>query len=323
MSRLTTEPWRGAARPLSDGAIGDAARLIGCAPEALEAVWEVESGGRCYLPDGSVIRRFEPHKMPGAKTSWRDSLRIGAAERERMFIDAYRRSSDAALRATSWGGSQVMGFNAEACGFVSAKAMVEAFADSSGSQVNGFVQFIIRADLAGALRSHDWLAFARGFNGSGQPEIYAARMESAYRRLTGRASPEVLRLGARGAAVRRLQSAIGAEADGAFGPETDIAVRQFQTANSLRVDGIVGAATWAALERTAQARPIKQAATADRMAGTVAKAASAAAAVTAAASGVRDVLPEPAYHALAYGAVGLALIAGAAFLTRYVRREVL
>jgi len=52
--------------------------------------------------------------------------------------------------------------------------------------------------------------------------------------------------GARGDCVKRLQQAVGATADGIFGPLTEAAVARFQEANGLEPDGIVGVSTWAA-----------------------------------------------------------------------------
>lgn len=65
----------------------------------------------------------------------------------------------------------------------------------------------------------------------------------------------VLRHGARGSAVTRLQRALKAKGfdpgpvDGVFGNGTLSAVRRFQSARGLAVDGVVGARTWAALGR--------------------------------------------------------------------------
>jgi peptidoglycan hydrolase-like protein with peptidoglycan-binding domain len=57
----------------------------------------------------------------------------------------------------------------------------------------------------------------------------------------------VLKHGARGPAVRRLQHALHISADGVFGRGTLRAVRHFQSRHGLTADGVVGPATWAAL----------------------------------------------------------------------------
>ena len=72
------------------------------------------------------------------------------------------------------------------------------------------------------------------------------------------AEQPVLKKGADGSAVRRLQKALtdaghACAVDGAFGSGTERAVKAFQAARGLTADGIVGAATWAALGVRAQA----------------------------------------------------------------------
>lgn len=52
-----------------------------------------------------------------------------------------------------------------------------------------------------------------------------------------------LKVGSRGAQVKKLQEALGLEADGAFGPGTEAALKTWQAANGLEADGIAGPAT--------------------------------------------------------------------------------
>ena len=58
---------------------------------------------------------------------------------------------------------------------------------------------------------------------------------------------EILKLGSKGDAVKKLQQLLNITVDGDFGPKTDKAIREFQAKNKLIVDGIVGNNTWKAL----------------------------------------------------------------------------
>ena len=57
-----------------------------------------------------------------------------------------------------------------------------------------------------------------------------------------------LRRPAKGEQVRQMQTELGVDADGDFGPKTEAAVRAFQRDHGLVPDGIVGPQTWAALD---------------------------------------------------------------------------
>lgn len=58
----------------------------------------------------------------------------------------------------------------------------------------------------------------------------------------------LLRVGTRGDTVRKLQEALGIDADGKFGPATEKAVKAFQMANGLDVDGLAGPETLAKID---------------------------------------------------------------------------
>src|SRR5207302_1500740 len=57
-----------------------------------------------------------------------------------------------------------------------------------------------------------------------------------------------LRRPAKGEQVKQMQTDLGVNADGNFGPKTEAAVRAFQRDHGLVPDGIVGPQTWAALD---------------------------------------------------------------------------
>ena len=314
-----TYPWKGEARRALAGDFVRAAADLGCDLPALKGVWEVEAAGNPFRSDGTVERRFEPHKLRQPVGTWKSSLAMSAKAREAAFIAAYQRDPEDACRATSWGAPQIMGFNHLDCGYMTALDLVRGFADSEGQQLRAFVSFVQARGLDSALRSHDWRTFALTYNGSGQVDAYAAKMESAYRRHAGKASPAVLRLGATGEPVRRLQAALGVKVDGSFGKVTEDAVRAFQEANGLPADGVVGARTWAALEARRDAVPLVQPTTEDRVArwgqiagGTVP--------VLTAVAGLGSALPETTLNILAGGAVACGLGALALWAWRRQRR---
>lgn len=241
---------------------------IGTDIATLKAVFEVEAAGKFFNSNGSLPRRFEPHHFPkkfwaklgfkpGKKAAWRASLALKTSTRRAMFDRAENIDTEATFDAASWAAPQIMGFNAELAGFDSAVEMVDSMQESADAQVIAFFNFVENAGLSTHLRSHNWLAFAAGYNGSGQAPVYAAKIESAYRRQSGgKASATLLRVGRQGDAVEDLQTYLDVlgypvTIDGHFGAETQRAVRAFQTDANLKVDGIAGAATQRALKSAA------------------------------------------------------------------------
>lgn len=277
-------PFTGSARPLSAGDMQYIATLLGCDLPAVHAVLTVETGG-CggFLSDGSGRPRilFEAHKFSAATSgryddthpgisspSWNRKLYKGGAGEYLRLEEAVGLDRTAALKSASWGMFQVLGSNHRACGFGDVEGFVAAMAESEFAQLQAFGAFVQRAGLGPALRAHDWAAFAAGYNGTRYRENqYDTRLAAAYADAVERAGDAagqptrttpaapavgVLRIGARGPAVQRLQTALnrfGAElaVDGAFGRATEIAVEKFQVAYRLIPDGVVGPKTAAAL----------------------------------------------------------------------------
>jgi peptidoglycan hydrolase-like protein with peptidoglycan-binding domain len=57
----------------------------------------------------------------------------------------------------------------------------------------------------------------------------------------------ILKKGLSGEPVRRLQTKLGVEADGEFGPNTEKALKDWQTKNGLAADGVAGPDTFMAM----------------------------------------------------------------------------
>lgn len=277
-------PFSGAARLLGAADMQYVSTLLGCDLPAVQAVLTVETGG-CggFLSDGSGRPRilFEAHKFSAAtdgryddthpgisSSSWNRKLYKGGAAEYLRLEEAVGLDRAAALKSASWGMFQVLGSNHRACGFGDVEGFVAAMAESEFAQLQAFGAFVQRAGLGPVLRAHDWAAFAAGYNGTRYRENqYDTRLAAAYATAVEQAGGAVgqpvqatpaapavvvLRIGTRGPAVGRLQTALnrfGADlaVDGAFGRATEIAVEKFQVAHRLSSDGIVGTKTAAAL----------------------------------------------------------------------------
>lgn len=313
-----TKHWIGAARRAAPEDFARAAEALGCEEAALRAVWKVEAAGRPFRADGSLERRFEPHKLAVPDGNFRTSMALSNVAREAKFGAAFRKDPNDAMRATSWGGPQIMGFNHSAAGFSSVAEMVEAFADDEAAQLLGFVSLIRSWGLDSALRARDWRTFTARYNGNANIAAYSAKIEAAYQALSGRASPVVLRSGDKGPAVRRLQEALGITVDGSFGPETDRAVRSIQARFGLVVDGVVGARTWEALEKLPglKVEPVKQPAEQDRIARAT-EVVSIGSAAAGAVATVGQALPESSINIL----IIVAALFGLAALALYAFRK--
>lgn len=313
-----TYPWNGAAILADATDFVRGAADIRCDVAAIMAVWEVEASGKPFRPDNSAERRFEPHKTTPPLMPYSASKILRKAERERLFASYFAENPEDAMRAASWGGPQIMGFNFRKAGYESAAQMVASFAQSEGNQLGAFVRLVQAWGIDSALRAHDWRTFARVYNGNANVDAYAAKIEAAYRRLSGQSSPLLLKSGDKGAAVKRLQEALGTVSDGSFGPDTEHALREFQKVNGLVVDGKAGQKTWEALERQSEIKPPAQPTQSDR----IAQAGEMVSVGTAAAGGIAtiaQVLPENALTILVSGAVLAGLMALAFWGYRRVR----
>lgn len=264
------------------GEIAEAARQLNVEAAALAAVAAVESGLKTHaMIDGRAepLIRFEGHYFDrrlagGARQEARrqglaapeaGKVRNPASQAARWKLLARASAIDAkaARESTSWGIGQVMGAHWAWLGYRDVDALVAEARGGLRGQLRLMAHYIDKAGLAPALRRRDWAAFARGYNGPGfRGNDYDGKLARAYASHSARAAPVpnpaptlTLRRGARGEAVRTLQTALTARGhalavDGAFGPATERAVRAFQQRNGLAVDGIAGPATLAALGGT-------------------------------------------------------------------------
>ncbi len=251
--------FRGEARRMEPEAVAAAAAALGVESAALQAVAEVESRHAPFLASGRPVILFERHvfrRLTGGAHDARPDLShpeaggygAGGEAQHARLARAVALDRAAALRATSWGRFQVLGLNAELCGWPDVESFVADHCADEAAHLAGFVGYVRGAGLAGALAARDWAGFARGYNGPAYARNrYDARMAAAYARLT---SPGVFRV--EGVAeLQRALAFLGAEpgpADGAMGPMTEAAIRRFERRCRLAETGLASAAVRAAAQ---------------------------------------------------------------------------
>lgn len=178
--------------PLDDDGMDKACGLLGVSEAHIWAVLTVETRGFGYFPDRRPQILFERHifhRMTGGvfdetdpDLSHRNSGGyIGGPKEYSRLKRAIKLDREAALKSTSWGISQVMGFNSDKAGFPSVVEMVKAMVKDETSQLIAMVHFIENSGLSSPLRRQNWVSFARGYNGSGfKRNEYDTRLAAAY-----------------------------------------------------------------------------------------------------------------------------------------------
>lgn len=160
--------------------IKQSAAKYGLDPKIVYAVSQVESSGSGFGPDGKFPTiLFEGHqfsKLTGGaydKTnptisypSWTKAFyaKDQAGERARLE-QAVALNRIAALQATSYGLFQIMGFNFAACGCRDVQDFVNKMCKSEQSQLDLFLRFVQSQGLIPLLKSKNWAAFAKAYNG--------------------------------------------------------------------------------------------------------------------------------------------------------------
>ncbi len=103
-----------------------------------------------------------------------------ARVREAMSID-----SVSAIQGTFWGMFQIGGFNWKRCGASSPHEFMELMCRSERDQLNLFAAFLRNSDLLKYLKTKNWVAFARGYNGpSYASHKYHTRLAAAYKKFS-------------------------------------------------------------------------------------------------------------------------------------------
>lgn len=185
---------------LSRNQIAAAAQSVGLEPAAVQAVLSVESNGQGFWTIGGrkvPVVNFEGqwfHKLTGGRfhvshpdlsLSTGMDRKFGQGEWQR-YANAAQLDEDAAMKSTSWGLFQVMGFNHHMCGFPTVQDFVRAMSASEDDQLRAFLAFIQAKGLLPTLKGHDWKTFAWLYNGPNYAvNNYDVRMAQAYEQAKG------------------------------------------------------------------------------------------------------------------------------------------
>ncbi len=179
---------------LTEGDYQNAATLLSVEMATIKAVSAVESKGSGFLENGKPKILFEGHwfsKFTQGKydkthptlshPKWTKANYVGGAAEYGRYNTAKSLDASAAMKSASWGRFQIMGFNYTKAGYASVEAFVADMHKAESYQLGSFVNFLKATGMDAQLRSKDWPAFAKNYNGPKYAENkYDVRLQQAY-----------------------------------------------------------------------------------------------------------------------------------------------
>jgi len=180
---------------LTEGVFSKAASLLGVEIAVIKAIAKIESSGSGFLSNGKPKILFEGHwfskltkSVYDAKNSgishkkWTKKYYKGGVAEYSRYNSAKALDAVAAMKSTSWGKFQIMGFNYKKSGYASVEEFVRDMHKSEGHQLNALVNFLKSTKLDVHLKTKDWAVFAKGYNGPKYAENkYDIRLKQAYK----------------------------------------------------------------------------------------------------------------------------------------------
>lgn len=188
---------------LTNEMIKDLANRLGIEPALLKAVQIVEAAGRDgFLSDGRPQILFEGHimykefhkKFPDRDLAylckkfsmvfypkWDKSKYFGGLGEYKRLELAKEIDEECALKATSWGMFQIMGFNYNLCGCKDVFDFVHKMSESHEKQLELMYYFMNNSGCLKELKEKDWAGFAKKYNGPGYAQnAYDQKLRNAY-----------------------------------------------------------------------------------------------------------------------------------------------
>jgi hypothetical protein len=184
---------------LADADAEEAAVRLGATAAQVWTVYDVEAGGSPFL-NGRPSILFEPHRFSRAtghiydashpnisSRVWNRKLYPASQQgRWDQLLEAVELNVDAGFASASYGGFQILGENYKLCGAISPWAFAWTQSQTTGDQLDAFVNFVSNAGLAPKLRNISANAvtckpFANGYNGTASAQNqYAEKLASRY-----------------------------------------------------------------------------------------------------------------------------------------------
>lgn len=153
------------------------------------AVMHIEAGGvGAYdAKTGLAVIRVEARRpilsrvrFPGGELEFKEKYGRGQVAEWKALSEWFSLEGENACYWTSFGLGQIMGFNYE---LVHCRNPIEVMVRAQSSAEESakmFFDFVNSKKASPALRSKDWLAFARVYNGSSNAKAYAKRIGDSY-----------------------------------------------------------------------------------------------------------------------------------------------
>ena len=210
------------------------------------AILTVETRGCGFLPDRRPFILYERHifsretnskfdlSHPDISNRTAGGYGAGGANQYDRLSRAKDLDRQAALHSTSWGIGQVMGFNAEIAGYGGVEEMVAAMTTSETQQLLAMSGEILHTKLDKALCSHDWVTFAKVYNGPAyKKNNYDTRLLAAYQKFSSGPLPN---LWLRAAQIYLIYLGYQpGQVDGVMGRFTRSAINDFQADHGLPI----------------------------------------------------------------------------------------
>ena len=187
-------------KSITDAQIREQASKLGVEAAALKAVIEVEAKSSGFNQDGTPVILYERHKFyEGLRAiNWITKAKewfkqypdlcnpspggYGKySEQHDKLARASKLNREVALESCSWGLGQVMGYHWKSLGYESLQSFINAMYKDEASQLDAMCRYISVNNLVNAVKSKDWKAFARGYNGKNYAiNSYDTKLATAY-----------------------------------------------------------------------------------------------------------------------------------------------